>query len=90
MPLPPDESRGLARTHLFVAARLSFASGSSPVHLRNMSPSGALIEGPVLPSRGEPATLRRGSLEVIVKVVWTTGRKAGVSFLYPVHVADWM
>ena len=89
-PLAPDDSRRLARTHLFVAATLSFAGGSAPVHVRNMSPSGALIEGAVLPGQGEPATLRRGSLEAIVKIVWTSDRKAGVSFVSAVHVASWM
>jgi hypothetical protein len=69
---------------------LSFAGGFAPVHIRNMSPSGALIEGEILPGQDEPATLRRGSLEAIVKVVWTSGRKAGVSFVSAVHVADWM
>lgn len=89
-PLAPDDGRRAARTHLFVAATLSFAGGSAPVHIRNMSPSGALIEGAVLPGQGEPATLRRGSLEAIVKVVWISGRKAGASFVSAVHVADWM
>jgi hypothetical protein len=90
VPLTTDEGRRLARTHLFVAATFSFANGSSPVHIRNMSPSGALIEGAVLPDQGEAATLRRGSLEAKVKVVWKAGRKAGLSFLSTVHVPDWM
>lgn len=90
MPLTTDDSRRLARTHLFVAATLSFASGSAPVHIRNMSPSGALIEGAVLPDQAEPATLRRGPLEAQVTIVWKAGRRAGVAFSSTVHVADWM
>jgi hypothetical protein len=90
MPIATDESRRLARTHLFVAAQLCSASGPSPVHIRNMSPSGALIEGAVLPEQHEPATLRRGLLEAKVRIVWKAGRRAGVSFLSAVHVADWM
>jgi hypothetical protein len=89
-PLATDDSRRLARTHLFVGATLSFAGGSSPVYIRNMSPSGALVEGAALPDQYAPATLRRGSLEAIVRVIWTASGKAGVSFLSAVHVADWM
>jgi hypothetical protein len=89
-PLTADEGRRQERTHLFVAAQLCFASGACPVHIRNMSPSGALIEGAVLPDQHEAATLRRGPLEAKVRIVWKAGRKAGVSFLSPVHVADWM
>jgi len=84
------EGRRQERTHLFVAAQLCFASGACPVHIRNMSPSGALIEGSVLPGLHEPATLRRGQLEAKVRIVWKASRKAGVSFLSAVHVADWM
>jgi len=87
---PTDEGRCQERTHLFVAARLCFASGACPVHIRNMSPSGALIEGAVLPDLHEAATLERGRLEAKVRVVWKVGRKAGVSFLSAVHVVDWM
>jgi len=89
-PLTPDDGRRQERTHLFVAAQLCFASGACPVHIRNMSPSGALIEGAVLPDQHAAATLRRGALEAKVRIVWKTGRKAGVSFLSAVHVADWM
>jgi hypothetical protein len=88
--LTSDDGRRQERTHLFVAAQLCFASGTCPVHIRNMSPSGALIEGASLPDQHEPATLRRGPLEAKVRVVWKAGRKAGVSFLSAVHVADWM
>ena len=89
-PLTPDEGRRQERTHLFVAAQLCSASGASPIHIRNMSPSGALIEGAVLPDQHEAATLRRGPLEAKVRIVWKAGRKAGVSFLSAVHVASWM
>jgi len=89
-PLTTDESRRQERTHLFVAAQLCFASGACPVHIRNMSPSGALVEGSVLPGQHEAATLRRGPLEAKVRIVWKAGRKAGVSFLSAVHVVDWM
>jgi hypothetical protein len=89
-PLTTDESRRQDRTHLFVAATLYAAGSPSPVHIRNMSPSGALIEGAVLPEQDMAATLRRGCLEAAARIVWKAGRKAGICFSSTLHVADWM
>lgn len=89
-PLPPHEGRQHDRTHMFVAASLYSNAGTCPVHIRNMSLNGALVEGAILPERDSPVTLRRGSLEIAAKVVWAAGRKAGVAFGAPVQVADWM
>lgn len=89
-PLTTDESRCQQRTHLFVAATLYFEGGTSPVHIRNISPTGALIEGLVLPEQGATATLKRGSLQAAVRIVWKAEHRAGVSFSSTAHVADWM
>ena len=85
-----DHGRIHPRTHLFVIATLYSDSGSAPVHVRNMSPSGALIESAVLPELGTKVRLKRGSLQASGRIVWKAGRKAGVSFAGNVHVADWM
>lgn len=89
-PLTSDEGRRQERTHIFVAATLYFGNGSYPVHIRNMSPSGALVEGAVLPEQGAAAMLRRGALEARAELVWVAGRKAGLSFASAVQVRDWM
>jgi len=75
---------------MFVAATLYSNAESCPVHIRNMSLSGALVEGAILPQRDEPVTLRRGSLQAAAKVVWLAGRKAGVAFGAKVQVLEWM
>lgn len=89
-PLHAHPSRQQDRTHMFVAATLYFDSGSCPVNVRNMSLSGALVEGSGLPELETPVTLRRGSLEAGARIVWRAGRKAGVSFSTTIHIADWM
>jgi len=89
-PLTTDEGRRHDRTHLFVAATLYSASGSCPVNIRNMSPSGALIEGSAIAEPGATGSLRRGSLDVAVRIVWKAGRKAGVCFSSAIDVAEWM
>lgn len=75
---------------MFVAATLYCAAGSCPIHIRNMSLTGALIEGAVLPDDGTAVTLRRGSLEAGAKIVWKAGRRAGIAFCAAIEVSDWM
>jgi hypothetical protein len=75
---------------MFVAATLYCAAGSCPVHIRNMSPSGALVEGAALPEQDAAVTLRRGSLRVEATVMWKSNRRAGIAFGGAVRVADWM
>jgi len=89
-PLTTDESRCQQRTHLFVSAALCWAGTSSPVHIRNMSATGALLEGAPLPGPGASAMLKRGPLSAKVEIVWTADRRAGVAFASTVQVADWM
>ena len=75
---------------MFVAATLYSAAGSCPIHIRNMSLTGALIEGSILPDQSMEVTLRRGSLEAAARIVWRAGRKAGIAFCCAVQVAGWM
>jgi hypothetical protein len=75
---------------LFVSAVLYSDAGSEPVHIRNMSPSGALIEAPLLPSPGSRIFLKRGSLQVGGRIAWQVNRRAGLAFDRMVLAADWM
>lgn len=84
------EGRQQARTHLFVAATLYAELGSIPIHIRNMSQSGALIEAPELPGVGDRVTLRRGKLHATGWIAWRAKRRAGVRLEATIHVADWM
>jgi hypothetical protein len=86
----PHEGRQQVRTHLFVAATLYADAGSAPVTIRNMSPSGALVEGTVLPDVGERIDLKRGQLRAAGWIAWRVERKAGVRLEARVHVPDWM
>jgi hypothetical protein len=90
LPLDAHEGRRHERTHLFLAASLHSKAGSCPVHVRNISASGALIEGLIVPNQGDTLILKRGSLEARAIIVWKAGRKAGISFASVIPVADWM
>lgn len=86
----PDEARIAPRTNMFIAAVLHGSSGACPVRIRNMSRSGALIEGPVLPPQGEHVALVRSDLRVTGKVAWRTNGRCGVRLDSAVAVAQWM
>jgi hypothetical protein len=75
---------------LFVAATLYSDSGSAPVNIRNLSHSGALIEGAVLPDVGTGIALKRGQLHAAGRIAWRSDRRAGLSLDAFVHIADWM
>jgi hypothetical protein len=88
--LPPSEHRLESRNNIFVMATIYAAGGSTPVRIRNMSRSGALVEAAGLPPAGTSIRLSRGSLEAIGNVMWVDTNKAGLRFAGSVKVADWL
>jgi hypothetical protein len=87
---PAHEHRTEPRSNIFVTATLYAAGGSTPVRIRNMSHSGALVEAAALPSSGQPIRLSRGSLSVAGQIMWVAGPRAGLHFASPVSVTDWL
>ena len=79
-----------ARSNIFVVAVLASDNGSAPVRIRNMSRSGALIEGGVIPPENASVRLSRGSLSVRGQIMWRRENRAGVHFESAVAVADWL
>ena len=84
------EGRNSDRSNVFVIAALYSAGGSAPVRIRNLSPSGALIEGAVLPLPGAPVRLSRGSFHVSGEVVWSADGRAGLRFGSSISVPEWL
>jgi hypothetical protein len=75
---------------MFVLATMSAAQASGPVKIRNMSASGALIEGASLPQAGESITLRRGDKAIAARIVWSEHGRAGLRFAGRATVRDWL
>lgn len=75
---------------MFVMATAYSSTGSSPVKIRNLSPSGALIEGGVLPLLGDTLSLTRGSLTIVGEVVWRRDMRAGLKFRSIASVSEWL
>jgi PilZ domain len=89
-PAPSPEHRLESRSNIFVMATVYAAGSPTPVRVRNMSQSGALVEATGLPPAGTSIRLSRGSLEVIGDIMWVDTNKAGLRFASPVRVADWL
>jgi hypothetical protein len=78
------------RTNMFVMATIYAGGGSAPVKIRNLSTTGALIEGTRIPPQTAEISLRRGGLNVTGKVVWCSNGRAGLEFESPISVAHWL
>lgn len=85
----PTEARSAPRSSIFLAAVL-YQPTPLPVRIRNMSVSGALIEGTQLPAAGCVVRLSRGSLSVRGRIAWVGGGKCGVQFDVGVDVRQWL
>lgn len=75
---------------MFLVATLYFGRSTTAVRVRNLSASGALVEGSNLPREGATIMLRRGALEVRGTVVWAASGKAGLTFIEALSVAAWL
>jgi hypothetical protein len=89
-PAPSSDHRVESRSNIFVMATMYAGGGSTPVRVRNMSRTGALVEAPGLPAVGTSARLSRGSLTVGCDIMWMGDGKAGLHFSDPVTVNDWI
>jgi hypothetical protein len=87
---PAPNNRLEARNNIFVMAALYVGGGSTPVRIRNMSRSGALVEAAVLPVAGSQVRLARGSISVSGEIMWVDRHKAGVRFDSPTSPNDWL
>lgn len=87
----PNELRLESRSNIFVMAAL-YANEKSvtPVRVRNLSRTGALVEAAALPPAGTTVRLSRASLTAFGTVMWVDGHKAGLQFAKPIATAEWM
>src|SRR4051812_4223764 len=72
-----------------LAATISRGAALYPVRIRNVSETGALIEGAELPEAGAEVLLSRGETEIDAIVAWASGSRRGVHFSHPVAVDIW-
>jgi hypothetical protein len=85
-----EESRTNPRTSLFAAAILDAGPTRFPVRIRNISSSGALVQGNELPPAGTAVLIVRGNLAASAEIRWVRDGKAGLSFTDVICVGDWL
>ncbi|HYJ81518.1 MAG TPA: PilZ domain-containing protein [Allosphingosinicella sp.] len=83
------EDRAAPRTNLLLAATAEVDGRSLPVRIRNLSETGAMVEGAGLPEAGTALVLLRGDLQVAATVAWAAGGRRGVRFAGPTPVNEW-
>lgn len=93
---PPPETSAAGGEHarsprknLLLAATIEAGALSAPVRIRNLSETGALIDGAALPEVGAELTLRRLEIEIGATVVWRAAGRCGIRFTGTVCVDDW-
>lgn len=87
---PEGCKRQHERTSLLVIASLLANGVSNRIKVRNLSASGAMIEGASLPREGARIDLRRGAVSLPGRVVWSTGGRAGLEFHGYATAEDWL
>ncbi|HEU0134296.1 MAG TPA: PilZ domain-containing protein [Allosphingosinicella sp.] len=83
------EDRVAPRTNLLLAATAEVGGRTLPIRIRNLSETGAMIEGAGLPEAGMKLVLVRGDLQVAATVAWAAGSRRGVRFGGPTPVNEW-
>ncbi|HEY1606343.1 MAG TPA: hypothetical protein VGF77_12185 [Allosphingosinicella sp.] len=84
-----DNRRVATRTFLMLAATARCGVDILSIRIRNVSETGALIEGDGLPGAGTPIHLSRGDTEIDGIIAWSAGVRRGVHFNEPVAVETW-
>jgi hypothetical protein len=74
------EQRRAVRTRTFLTAKLVSPARDYPVRIRDISASGARVEGIDLPAPGTLVEVQRGGFAALAEIVWRREGQAGLSF----------
>ncbi|NIJ20597.1 hypothetical protein FHS95_002289 [Sphingomonas naasensis] len=70
----------MPRKNLMLAATIESAGSRAPVRIRNLSETGAMLDGAALPGAGAALVLLRADIQVAAKVVWREAGRCGICF----------
>jgi hypothetical protein len=74
------QNRRSRRSNVLLTATIEVGGRPHSVKLRNLSAEGALLEGDQLPIEGTEVQFVRKELSVAGRVIWASGKHAGISF----------
>ena len=83
------EHRAARRTNLMLAAEIEANGRRAPVRIRNLSETGALIEGGALPEKSATLILHRGDFHIGATIAWSGGGRGGIHFDQPISLPEW-
>ena len=83
------EHRAARRTNLMLAAEIEQNGRYNPVRIRNLSETGALIEGSALPGKGDSLILHRSNFHIGATIAWSGGGRCGIHFDRPISIPQW-
>ncbi|MET0308024.1 MAG: PilZ domain-containing protein [Sphingomonas sp.] len=87
----PGQKPRQPRKNLMLGATIEAGALKAPVRLRNLSSSGAMLEGSALPDPGVALVLRRSDIQMGATVVWRLLGRCGVRFdEMTVSVDEWV
>ena len=82
--------RNAARANTYLAAILVGKHSQTPITVRNLSATGALIQSRTTLAEEVEVTLARGSLRANGSLVWREGRLGGIKFAAPINLEVWV
>lgn len=83
MPPLTIPKRAPKRSRVFLSAQVDCGSGPAAAHIRDISRSGALVEGDIAPQPGSSIRLTCGDTVVDGRVAWADRGWFGVEFKTP-------
>jgi hypothetical protein len=81
---PSIGRRRASRARLQVSATLQSIARDTRVIVRNLSCTGAMVEGDDLPRAGRSVLFKRGGIEEMAAVVWSEDGRCGLEFFEPI------
>jgi hypothetical protein len=81
--IEPTSARRHARVRVLLSAKLVTTTEETNVKIRDVSLSGAMLQGRSLPRVGSDAIVSRGSFEIFTTVIWRRDDLCGVQFDTP-------
>jgi len=75
-----NQRERMPRKNLMLAATIESAGTRAPVRIRNLSETGAMLDGAALPDAGAGLTLLRADIQVAAMVVWREAGRCGIRF----------
>jgi hypothetical protein len=79
-----------SRKNLLLSASIEAGALKAPVRIRNLSESGAMIDGAALPEVGATLILRRLEVEIGAVTVWRASGRCGIRFDGKASVDEWV